>query len=100
VPGGMLQFTFLYHNGMLKSRSKNRKKKTVPVWISDFAQQKHNTTVEFLITAQNCEKQLLASLRSSVRMDQLGFHWTAFHKTLIFEDFSKIFPEISSLIKI
>jgi hypothetical protein len=39
------------------------------------------------------------SVRPSVRMEQLGTHWTAFHE-ILFEDFSKICPENSSFIKI
>jgi len=39
-------------------------------------------------------------VRQSVLMEQLGFYWTDFHKILLFENFSKIFRENSSLIEI
>jgi hypothetical protein len=39
------------------------------------------------------------SARTSVRIEQLGSHWSDFHENLIFEDFSKIRRENSSFIK-
>ena len=36
----------------------------------------------------------------SVRMEQLGSHWTDFYEILIFEYFSEICREIASFIKI
>jgi hypothetical protein len=43
---------------------------------------------------------LLRHARLSVRIEQLGSHWTDFDKNLIFELFSKICRENSSFIKI
>jgi hypothetical protein len=34
----------------------------------------------FLARSQNCEKQLLASSRPSVRTEQFGSHWADFHE--------------------
>ena len=47
----------------------------------------------FGVGAQNCEKRLLASscssVRPSVRMEQLGSHWTDFHEILHLSTFRK-----------
>ena len=37
--------------------------------------------LRFLARSQNCEKRFKASLCPSVRMEQLGSHWTDFDKT-------------------
>jgi hypothetical protein len=56
---------------------------------------------------KNCERRPLAStlsvspsVRPSVRMEQLGSHWTDFHEIFYTSYFSKICRKISSFIKI
>ena len=45
--------------------------------------------IAFYARWQNCEKRLLASSCLSVRMEQLGYHWTDFHETW----YSRVFFE-------
>ena len=48
----------------------------------------YGTSFFFLARSQDCEKQLLASscpsVRPSVRMEQMGSHWTDIHEILVF----------------
>jgi hypothetical protein len=49
------------------------------------------------------EKQTISfvmSIRLSVRVEQLGSHWTDFHEILIFENLSKICREYLHLISL
>jgi len=49
--------------------------------------------------SQNCEKRLLSSSCPSVRMEQLGFHWTDFYEIWYLSIFfSKIYRENSCFI--
>jgi hypothetical protein len=43
----------------------------------------------FYALTQNFEKQLLASLCLSIRVEKLGFHWTDFHEIWYFRIFKK-----------
>ena len=51
-----------------------------------------------------CEKRILASsclsVRPSVRMDQLGSHWTDIHENLYLRIFGKYIEKIQVFIKI
>ena len=56
----------------------------------------HNRVVK--ATSQNCEKRVLGSsclsIRLSVRMEQLGSHWTEFHKVWYLSNFRKSVEKI------
>ena len=54
----------------------------------------------FLRFSQNCEKRLLASPCLSVRMEQLGPHWTNFHEILYLRIFLKCVLEIQFWLKV
>ena len=73
----------------VESRSKNRQGR------KKGRENCKSTYVQFTLQARsrNCEKRQLASssVRTSVRMEQLSFHWTGFHENLylsIFETLS------------
>jgi hypothetical protein len=51
-------------------------------------------TCDVWARSQNCEKRLLASLCLSVRMEQLGSHWTDFHEILYLSIFRKSVKKI------
>jgi hypothetical protein len=53
----------------------------------------------FLGTLANCEKRLLASSCLSVRMEQLGSHWTDFHEIWYLWIFRKSVEKIQDSLK-
>jgi hypothetical protein len=77
-------------------------------WIRIYMPNKKFYNTSFYARLQNCEKRLLASsylpfvcpsVCLSVRMEQLGSHWTDFHEIWYFSIFRKYVEEIQVSLK-
>ena len=58
----------------------------------------HIKSLPSQLNSQICEEQIFSLSRLSVRMEQLGSHWTSFPETSDFKYFSKICSENSNFI--